>query len=106
MKKYLQIRTNVRIIALRDIRRRRCFLMKCVFDSKRIEMGNRIRTLRKRRVGSQSEFAEKLDVSVITISRIENGMTKIDAELLLKMSEVLQVSVNSILGIGQQEYYI
>ena len=36
--------------------------MKCVFDSKRIEMGNRIRTLRKRRVGSQSEFAEKLDV--------------------------------------------
>ena len=40
--------------------------MKCVFDSKRIEMGNRIRTLRKRRVGSQSEFAEKLDVSVIS----------------------------------------
>ena len=80
--------------------------MKCVFDSKRIEMGNRIRTLRKRRVGSQSEFVEKLDVSVITISRIENGMTKIDAELLIKMSEVLQVPVNIILGIGQQEYFV
>lgn len=80
--------------------------MKCVFDSKRIEMGNRIRTLRKRRVGSQLEFAEKLDVSVITISRIENGMTKIDAELLIKMSEVLQVPVNIILGIGQQEYFV
>ena len=80
--------------------------MKCVFDSKRIEMGNRIRTLRKRRVGSQSEFAENLDVSVITISRIENGMTKIDAELLIKMSEVLQVPVNIILGIGQQEYFV
>lgn len=80
--------------------------MKCVFDSKRIEMGNRIRTLRKRRVGSQSEFAEKLDVSVITISRIENGMTKIDAELLIKMLEVLQVPVNIILGIGQQEYFV
>ena len=80
--------------------------MKCVFDSKRIEMGTRIRTLRKRRVGSQSEFAEKLDVSVITISRIENGMTKIDAELLIKMSEVLQVPVNIILGIGQQEYFV
>lgn len=80
--------------------------MKCVFDSKHIEMGNRIRTLRKRRVGSQSEFAEKLDVSVITISRIENGMTKIDAELLIKMSEVLQVPVNIILGIGQQEYFV
>lgn len=80
--------------------------MKCVFDSKRIEMGNRIRTLRKRRVGSQSEFAEKLDVSVIIISRIENGMTKIDAELLIKMSEVLQVPVNIILGIGQQEYFV
>lgn len=80
--------------------------MKCVFDSKRIEMGNRIRTLRKRRVGSQSEFAGKLDVSVVTISRIENGMTKIDAELLIKMSEVLQVPVNIILGIGQQEYFV
>ena len=80
--------------------------MKCVFDSKRIEMGNRIRTLRKRSVGSQSEFAEKLDVSVVTISRIENGMTKIDAELLIKMSEVLQVPVNIILGIGQQEYFV
>ena len=80
--------------------------MKCVFDSKRIEMGNRIRTLRKRRVGSKSEFAEKLDVSVVTISRIENGMTKIDAELLIKMSEVLQVPVNIILGIGQQEYFV
>ena len=32
--------------------------------------------------------------------------SKIDAELLIKMSEVLQVSVNSILGIGQQEYFI
>lgn len=57
-------------------------------------------------MGSQSEFAEKLDVSVITISRIENGMTKIDAELLIKMSEVLQVPVNIILGIGQQEYFV
>ena len=57
-------------------------------------------------MGSQSEFAEKLDVSVITISRIENGMTKIDAELLIKMSEVLQGPVNIILGIGQQEYFI
>ena len=57
-------------------------------------------------MGSQSEFAEKLDVSVVTISRIENGMTKIDAELLIKMSEVLQVPVNIILGIGQQEYFV
>ena len=40
--------------------------MKCVFDSKRIEMGNRIRTLRKEKSGNQSEFAEKLDVSVVT----------------------------------------
>ena len=57
-------------------------------------------------MGSQSEFAEKLDVSVVTISRIENGMTKIDAELLIKMSEVLQVPVNIILGMGQQEYFV
>ena len=87
--------------------------MKCVFDSKRIEMGNRIRTLRKRRVGSQSEFAEKLDVSIPLHSssflwKVHSIvlMTKIDAELLIKMSEVLQVPVNIILGIGQQEYFV
>ena len=78
--------------------------MSRVFDSNRIEMGNRIRTLRKRRVGSQAEFAEQLDVSVITVSRIENGMTKIDAEPLIRMSEVLHVPVDTILGIERQEY--
>ncbi len=78
--------------------------MSRVFDSNRIEMGNRIRTLRKGRVGSQAEFAEQLDVSVITVSRIENGMTKIDAELLIRMSEVLHVPVDTILGIERKEY--
>ena len=77
--------------------------MSRVFDCKRIEMGDRIRTLRKRRVGSQSEFAEQLDVSVITVSRIENGMTKIDAELLIRMSEVLHAPVDLILGLEKQE---
>ena len=63
--------------------------MSRVFDSNRIEMGNRIRTLRKRRVGSQAEFAEQLDVSVITVSRIENGMTKIAAILGIERQECL-----------------
>lgn len=40
---------------------------------------------------------------MITVSRIENGMTKIDAELLIRMSEVLYVPVDFILGLEQQE---
>lgn len=49
------------------------------------------------------QFAEQLDVSVITVSRIENGMTKIDAELLIRMSEVLHAPVDLILGLEKQE---
>ena len=49
------------------------------------------------------QFAEQLDVSVITVSRIENGMTKIDAELLIKMSEVRHAPVDLILGLENQE---
>lgn len=73
--------------------------MRYTFDKTRVEMGERIRILRKEKVGKQELFAELLDVSPITISRIENGLTKVDAPLLIKMSEILKVSADEILGL-------
>lgn len=50
------------------------------FNRKRYEMGQRIRKLRKRCDLCQEALAEKLGVSQVTVSRIENGDTKMDVE--------------------------
>lgn len=73
--------------------------MKKEFNRQRFELGQRIRKLRKRCDFCQESFAEALGVAQITVSRIENGTTKVDVESLLRMSEVLEVPVNVILGI-------
>ena len=70
----------------------------------RLEMGQRIRILRKRQIWSQEEFAEKLGVFTITISRIENGTTRIDVQLLMNMAEVLRTKVTTILGTEEDEF--
>ena len=69
------------------------------FNQQRIEMGERIRKLRKRCDISQESLAEAMDVSTMTISRIENGITKMDVEFLMRLSRVLEVPVNVILGL-------
>ena len=69
------------------------------FDQQRIEMGERIRKLRKRCDFCQESLAEAMDVATMTISRIENGITKMDVEFLMRLSRVLEVPVNVILGL-------
>ena len=78
--------------------------MEKAFDRMRLEMGQRIRILRKRQIWSQEEFAERLGVSTITISRIENGTTRIDVQLLMNMAEVLKTRVTTILGTEEDEF--
>ena len=68
-------------------------------NQQRIEMGERIRKLRKRCDFCQGSLAEAMDVSTMTISRIENGITKMDVEFLMRLSRVLEVPVNVILGL-------
>jgi transcriptional regulator with XRE-family HTH domain len=69
------------------------------FNQQRIEMGERIRKLRKRCDFCQESLAEAMDVSTMMISRIENGITKMDVEFLMRLSRVLEVPVNVILGL-------
>ncbi len=47
---------------------------------------------------SQSELAEKIGVQSFSISRYETGSQYPSIETLLKMSEVLNVSVDHLLG--------
>lgn len=57
-------------------------------------IGERIKTLRKKRGYTLNELAKVVGKSISTISRIENKLTpRIDSELLIKIADALGVSV-------------
>lgn len=72
------------------------------FNRKRYEMGQRIRKRRKRCDLCQEALAEKLGVSQVTVSRIENGDTKMDVEMLVRLSAILQAPLNVIVGVTDE----
>ncbi|MGG4608422.1 helix-turn-helix domain-containing protein [Providencia sp. Me31A] len=55
--------------------------------------GREIRKLRMEYGWSGGELAEKLDISQQQVSRYENGVNKINIELLVKLSFIFQVPV-------------
>lgn len=57
-----------------------------------------IKTLRKRKGLSQEELAIKLNVVRQTISKWEQGLSVPDSEMLIKISEIFEVSVSTLLG--------
>ena len=73
--------------------------MKSIYSDKRMEVGNRIRKLRKRYDLFQDKFAKALEISAITLSRIKNGTANLDIWILLKMTQTLDVPVEITLGI-------
>lgn len=65
-------------------------------------VGDSIRYLRKKQYLTQVEMAEKLDISVIHYSQIEQGRHKMSIDLLYKMMTVFCVDANTVLGIKQR----
>lgn len=59
-------------------------------------MGLRIKSQRKALKFTQEEMAEQLDVSVKHFSEIERGLTGISIENLIKLSNILGVSIDYI----------
>ena len=57
-----------------------------------------IRTLRKSKGLSQEELAIKLNVVRQTVSKWEQGLSVPDAEILIKLAEVLDTTVSTLLG--------
>ena len=55
--------------------------------------GANLKQYRKNKHLSQEELAEKVDISVKHLSKIERGLTFVSADLLLKLSDNLEVSV-------------
>ena len=61
-------------------------------------LGDNIRVLRKEKGLSQEELAARLHVVRQTVSKWEKGVSVPDADLLAKLSEILETPVNLLLG--------
>lgn len=61
--------------------------------------GERIKEYRKNRGFTQSELAERLGISEQSVSKWETGITMPDVSILVPLSSLLGVSVDSLLGV-------
>lgn len=66
-------------------------------------LNENIRELRKASGLSQEELALKLNVVRQTVSKWEKGLSVPDAEMLIKIAEALNTTVNSLLGRAEPE---
>lgn len=66
------------------------------------KLGNRIKKLREQLGISQQRLAELLGVLRPTVSQIENGERKITADELIKLSEIFNISVESLLDLRKE----
>ncbi len=63
-----------------------------------VELGRRIRNRRLDLHFSQEGIAEKLGMSVNTVSRIEGGQTAMSIEVFMKFMQVLKMDANELLS--------
>lgn len=61
-------------------------------------LGENIKVLRKAKGLSQQELAERLHVVRQTVSKWEQGLSVPDADLLVRLTDCLEVSVGELLG--------
>lgn len=62
-------------------------------DSKLLQIGNNVREYRKQKHYNQEKLAELLDVSVATVSRIENGSSA------MNISKILEQPIDNIISL-------
>lgn len=62
-----------------------------------IAMGIRIRAVREQAGWTQELLAEMIDISPVHLSRIENGRVTPRVDILMRLSEILQVSMDELL---------
>ena len=70
--------------------------------SGRKNLARRIKELRQRSEISQQKLAELLGIPRPAISQIENGERKVTADELIKLSEIFNLSVDSLLDINKE----
>ena len=68
-----------------------------------MKLSDKLIALRKENGWSQEDFAEKVDVSRQAISRWENGTALPDAQNLLRISKLFNVSADYLLNDDQED---
>lgn len=61
-------------------------------------LNENLKTLRKAKGLTQEEFAIRLNVVRQTISKWEKGLSVPDADMLIRIAEILETSVSELLG--------
>lgn len=64
-----------------------------------VSIGERAARLRKARGINQRDMAARLGISQPHVSHFERGRTRVHAELLAKLAEILEVSADELLGL-------
>lgn len=62
------------------------------------EVGQRIRHARKNKRWTQAKLAETVGCSTANITNIEKSKTKLSLNMLVRISEVLEVSLDELIG--------
>ena len=68
-------------------------------------LGDMIKELRKKQNISQEELALTMHVVRQTISKWEKGLSVPDAEEVIRLAEIFQVSVSKLLGVQERESF-
>lgn len=63
-------------------------------DDYKKAFGQRLRQQRKLHNMTQEQLAERLDISIKHYSEVERGLTGMSVENLIKVSEILQISLD------------
>lgn len=67
-----------------------------------MNIGKRVKDLRKNREWNQTEFSEKIGVSLNTLSKFEKGICDLPSESLKRAAELFNVSADYLLT-GREE---
>ena len=70
-----------------------------------LNIGERISNLRKAKNWSQDELAKHIDASRVMIGKYERGGNLPSLEVILKLSKAFDVSVDFLMGEGQNANY-
>lgn len=66
-------------------------------------LGERLARLRRERGITQAELAEKLSLAQPNVSDYERGVLRLNADLILKLTQILNVSADELLGIADMK---
>lgn len=66
-----------------------------------VTIGHQLARLRKARGISQEELAEQLSISQTNVSAYERGALRLHGDLIVKLTRILKVSADELLGLAQ-----